>query len=104
MCVCSLPIVHVITTYQGWKLAKAKKGFDFMRELIDDMTDPDPQKRPKMSEANSRLKTIIEGLGDWKLRSPVVEVGQRTKVTKSIRHWTTQLVRKARGIAAIPKP
>ncbi|KAG6901308.1 hypothetical protein C0995_013878 [Termitomyces sp. Mi166 len=82
----------------GWKFAKAKKGFEFMRELIDDMTNPDPQKRPQMSEANSRLKTIIEGLSDWKLRSPIVEVGQRTKVTKLTKHWATQLIRKARGI------
>ncbi|KNZ73253.1 hypothetical protein J132_08021 [Termitomyces sp. J132] len=87
----------------GCKYAKAKKGFDFMRELIDDMTNSDPKKRPQMSEANSRLKIIIEGLSDWKLRSPIIEVDQRTKVTKFIGHWATQLIRKARRIPAIPK-
>lgn len=75
-----------------------------MRELIEDMTNPDPQKRPQMSEANSRLKTIIEGLSDWKLRSPIVEVGQRRTITRFIKHWSTQLIRKARGIPAIPRP
>ncbi|KAG6901306.1 hypothetical protein C0995_013876 [Termitomyces sp. Mi166 len=88
----------------GWKFAKAKKGFEFMRELIDDMTNPDPQKRIQMSEANSRLKTIIEGLSDWKLRSPVVDVDQRTKIVKLVGHWTIQLIRKVRGVPAIPKP
>ncbi|KAG5351585.1 hypothetical protein C0989_005741 [Termitomyces sp. Mn162] len=87
----------------GCIYAKAKRGFDFMRELIDDMTNSDPKKRPQMSEANSRLKIIIEGLSDWKLRSPIIEVDQRTKVTNLIGHWATQLIRKARRIPAIPK-
>ncbi|KAG5338565.1 hypothetical protein C0989_007024 [Termitomyces sp. Mn162] len=97
---------NVIRQYflDGCDFAKAKRGLEFMRELVDDMTNPDPQKRPQMGEANSRLKTTIEGLTDWKLRSPIVEVGQRTKVTKFIKHWATQLIRKARGIPAIPKP
>ncbi|KNZ73760.1 hypothetical protein J132_09662 [Termitomyces sp. J132] len=87
----------------GCNFAKAKKGFDFMRELIGDMTNPDPQNRPQMSEANSRLKAIVGGLSDWKLRSPIVEIGQRVKVTKLVRHWTIQLIRKVRGVPAIPK-
>ncbi|KAG6891261.1 hypothetical protein C0995_008513 [Termitomyces sp. Mi166 len=88
----------------GYKYARAKKGFNFMRELVDDMTNSDPKKRPQMSEANSRLKTIIEGLSDWKLRSPIIEADQQTKVTEFIGHWAKQLTRKARGIPAIPKP
>ncbi|KAG5715815.1 hypothetical protein E4T56_gene17055 [Termitomyces sp. T112] len=87
----------------GCNFAKAKKGFDFMRELIGDMTNPDPQNRPQMSEANSRLKAIVGGLSDWKLRPPIVEIGQRVKVTKLVRHWTIQLIRKVRGVPAIPK-
>ncbi|KAG5329756.1 hypothetical protein C0989_009330 [Termitomyces sp. Mn162] len=89
--------------FQGYQMRKGRKGFEFMRELVDDMTNPDPLKRPQMNEAASRLNTIIDGLNDWQLRSPIVEVGQRTKVTTFIKHWTKQLVRKARGIPAIPK-
>ncbi|KAG5353282.1 hypothetical protein C0989_008790 [Termitomyces sp. Mn162] len=98
-----LTIDNILMMCWGCKYAKAKKGFDFMRELIDDMTNSDPKKRPQMSEANSRLKIIIEGLSDWKLRSPIIEVDQRTKITKFIGHWATQLIRKARRIPAIPK-
>ncbi|KAG6901304.1 hypothetical protein C0995_013874 [Termitomyces sp. Mi166 len=87
----------------GDEFHKAKKGFEFMRELVDDMTNPDPLKRPQMSEAVSRLDSIIDSLGDWQLRSPIVEVGQRIKVKRFIGHWTKQLFRKARGIPAIPK-
>ncbi|KAG6859203.1 hypothetical protein C0995_010694, partial [Termitomyces sp. Mi166 len=87
----------------GNLFCKGKKGFEFMRELVDDMTNPDPLKRPQMSEAVSRLNSIIDSLDDWKLRSPIVEVGQQTKVKRFIGHWTKQLFRKARGIPAIPK-
>ncbi|KAH0588446.1 hypothetical protein H2248_004291 [Termitomyces sp. 'cryptogamus'] len=87
----------------GDEFHKGRKGFEFMRELVDDMTNPDPLKRPQMSQAASRLNSIIDGLSDWQLRSPIVEVGQRTKVTTFVKHWTKQLVRKARGIPAIPK-
>ncbi|KAG5728235.1 hypothetical protein E4T56_gene19050 [Termitomyces sp. T112] len=87
----------------GYQFRKGRKGFEFMRGLVNDMTNPDPLKRPQMSEAASRLNSIIDGLSDWQLRSPIVEVGQRTKVTTFIRHWTKQLVRKAQGTPAIPK-
>ncbi|KAG6823079.1 hypothetical protein H0H92_011475, partial [Tricholoma furcatifolium] len=54
----------------GVDLISAKKGFEFVRELISDMTNPDPSKRPTMKEAAFRLNAVIAGLGDRKLRSP----------------------------------
>ncbi|KAG6815258.1 hypothetical protein H0H87_003562 [Tephrocybe sp. NHM501043] len=87
----------------GWEPMKAKQGFEFMRELIDDMTDPDPEKRPQMNEAVSRLDAIIKGLKDKQLRSPVLDVGEHLKLTKRIAHWTKQRLNKARGIPAIPR-
>ncbi|KAG6826033.1 hypothetical protein H0H92_001363, partial [Tricholoma furcatifolium] len=57
----------------GWQVSKPKQGFEFMRELADDMTNPDPSKRPTMKEAARRLNLIIEGLSDRKLRSPFLE-------------------------------
>ncbi|KAG6836483.1 hypothetical protein H0H93_007652, partial [Arthromyces matolae] len=41
---------------EGRAYAKAKQGFEFMRELIDDMTNPDPLKRPSMTEVVSRFE------------------------------------------------
>ncbi|KAG6843420.1 hypothetical protein H0H87_004804 [Tephrocybe sp. NHM501043] len=87
----------------GWEPMKAKQGFEFMRELIDDMTIPDPEKRPQMNEAVSRLDAIIKGLGDKQLRSPVLDVGEHLKLKKRIVHWTKQRLNKARGIPAIPR-
>ncbi|KAG6806157.1 hypothetical protein H0H92_012485, partial [Tricholoma furcatifolium] len=88
----------------GWIAAKPKQGFDFMRELIDDMVNSDPSKRPTMKEAVSRLNTIIEGLDDHKLRSPVLEVGEnKMSFEQRIVYWTKQYIRKACGIAAIPR-
>ncbi|KAG6897993.1 hypothetical protein C0992_007482 [Termitomyces sp. T32_za158] len=87
----------------GDECRKGRKGFEFMRELVDDMTNPDPLKRPQMSEAVARLTVIINGLSDWQLRSPIVELDRQIKVTTFIRHWSKQLFRKARGIPSIPK-
>ncbi|KAG5730700.1 hypothetical protein E4T56_gene4058 [Termitomyces sp. T112] len=41
-------------------LEKAKKGFDFMRGLINDMTNSDPRKRPSMSDVVSRFEDIVK--------------------------------------------
>ncbi|KAG6827025.1 hypothetical protein H0H92_013507 [Tricholoma furcatifolium] len=80
------------------------KGFEFMRELADDMTNPDPSKRPTMKEAASRLNAIIEGLDDHTLRSPVLTVGEsEMSLRQRIVYWTKQYIRKARGIPAIPR-
>ncbi|KAG6855271.1 hypothetical protein H0H87_005757 [Tephrocybe sp. NHM501043] len=88
----------------GWlTIMKPKEGFEFMRELIDDMTNPEPEKRPQMKEAVARLEAIVKGLSDDHLRSPVLEVGQHLKWKKRLAHWAKQRIYKARGIPAIPK-
>ncbi|KAG6821649.1 hypothetical protein H0H92_001644, partial [Tricholoma furcatifolium] len=75
-----------------------------MRELADDMMNPDPSKRPTMKEAASRLNTIIEGLDDRKLRSPVFMIGGiQMSFGQRIAYWIKQSIRKARGIPAIPR-
>ncbi|KAG5352746.1 hypothetical protein C0989_000685 [Termitomyces sp. Mn162] len=58
----------------GDDLVKPKQGLGFMRELVDDMINSDPKKRPSMSEVVARFETIVKGLDDKTLRSPVVEV------------------------------
>ncbi|KAG6855620.1 hypothetical protein H0H87_000226 [Tephrocybe sp. NHM501043] len=88
----------------GNEIRKPKQGFEFMRKLVDDMTNADPQKRPKMNEVVPRLNAIIKGLSDWHLRSPILEVGKRLTFKQRFRYRTKQLVRMARGIPAMPKP
>ncbi|KAG6828296.1 hypothetical protein H0H92_008456 [Tricholoma furcatifolium] len=87
----------------GWKFHQPKKGFEFIRDLVDDMTDPDPSKRPTMKEASSRLNVIIEGLDENKLRSPFLKAHEWMTLRQFIVHWTKQYIRKARGIPAIPR-
>ncbi|KAG6805076.1 hypothetical protein H0H92_010840, partial [Tricholoma furcatifolium] len=87
----------------GSEFGKAKQGFEFMRELADDMTNSDPSERPTMKEAVSRLNTIIEGLDDRKLRSPVLNVGETMMFRQRIVYWAKQYIREARGIPAIPR-
>ncbi|KAG6811430.1 hypothetical protein H0H92_007391 [Tricholoma furcatifolium] len=87
----------------GKNFISAKKGFEFMRELADDMTNSDPSKRPTMKVASSRLNVIIKGLSDHKLRSPVCDADRNVAVRQSIRHWKKQYIRKIRGIPVIPR-
>ncbi|KAG6815970.1 hypothetical protein H0H92_003168 [Tricholoma furcatifolium] len=89
---------------QGWDpIIPPRQGFEFMRELINDMMQADPSKRPVMKEAASRLNVIIKGLDDRKLRSPCLNVGDKLTFTESVVHWTKQYIRKARRIPAIPR-
>ncbi|KAG6815043.1 hypothetical protein H0H87_005567 [Tephrocybe sp. NHM501043] len=93
-----------LTASQGDEIRKPKQGFEFMRKLVDDMTNADPQKWSKMNEVVPRLNAIIKGSSDWHLRSPVLELGKQLTFKKRFRHRTKQLVRMARGIPAIPRP
>ncbi|KAG6804727.1 hypothetical protein H0H92_002868, partial [Tricholoma furcatifolium] len=80
-----------------------RQGFEFMRELINDMMQADPSKRPVMKEAASRLNDIIKGLDDRTLRSPCLVVGDKLTFIESVVYWTKQYIRKARRIPAIPR-
>ncbi|KAG6891009.1 hypothetical protein C0992_010982 [Termitomyces sp. T32_za158] len=88
---------------EGWDgFAKRKQGFDFMKELVDDMTNSDPQKRPSMTDVVLRFEEVIKGLDDKKLRSPILDVGDELGTFRKIVHWTTQWTNRLRGIPAIP--
>jgi len=89
----------------GWEnRVKAKKGFEFMRELVSDMVNNDPKKRPTMNEVVSRFDDIIKGLSMWKLRSPVVDADASLGVFGSVAHWSKQLRYIALRLPAIPRP
>lgn len=80
-------------------------GFEFMRELVTDMLDKDPQKRPTMDEVVSRFDTIVKGLSWYKLRSPVIKADalERWDLFRSLTHWTKQVYHILRGYPAIPR-
>lgn len=42
-----------------------------MKNLVSDMVQPEPSKRPKMDEVVSRFKQIVKSLSTWKLRSRI---------------------------------
>ncbi|RDB25045.1 hypothetical protein Hypma_007489 [Hypsizygus marmoreus] len=83
----------------------AKKGFDFMHELVADMVQDDPKARPTMDQVVSRFNDIVLGLSTWKLRGRVASVDERRVrgTLRSIAHWTKQLRFMARRIPAIPR-
>ncbi|KAG6847948.1 hypothetical protein H0H93_004699 [Arthromyces matolae] len=82
---------------------KPKHGFEFMRELVSDMVKDNPQERPTMDQVVTRYDDIINGLGEWKLRSPVVTVGESLGIFGLIGHWVKHFVYHLRGIPAIPR-
>ncbi|KAF9258856.1 hypothetical protein L218DRAFT_909023 [Marasmius fiardii PR-910] len=95
-------------TVGGWEdLFPKRRGLEFMDELLNDMTDPDPKKRPKMDEVMERFTKIHKSLSWkqlrgplWKADDPLPAVGSRVWVS----HWSRQMRRIARRIPAVPTP
>ncbi|KAF5376363.1 hypothetical protein D9757_008682 [Collybiopsis confluens] len=81
-----------------------RRNVEFLEELIADMTQDDPAKRPKMSEVVSRFAEIRKSLSWWKLRSRVSD--KRIPLIfhrlYSPFHWIKQLSYIVRRIPAIP--
>ncbi|KAG6847854.1 hypothetical protein H0H93_005506 [Arthromyces matolae] len=82
---------------------KPKEGFEFMRELVSDMVKDNPRERPTMDQVVARYDNMINGLSEWKLRSPVVTVGESLGIFGFIGHWVKHFVYHLRGIPAIPR-
>ena len=91
---------------EGFLHHRPRKGFEFMRELVQDMVKDDPQQRPTMSEVVSRYDDIMKGLSNRKLRSRVSEVGEHPipGLFRSAVHWVKQASFMIKGIPPIPKP
>ncbi|RDB25453.1 hypothetical protein Hypma_007491 [Hypsizygus marmoreus] len=85
--------------------ATAKKGFEFMRELVNDMVNNDPKLRPTMDQVESRFDDIVKGLSVWKLRSRVANVDEAPVrgLFRSAVHWFKQLRFMAKRTPAIPR-
>ncbi|KAF8191461.1 kinase-like domain-containing protein [Mycena galopus ATCC 62051] len=83
--------------------SKKKRGFEFMQELVADMVQEDPAKRPSMDEVVDRFSRIKTGLSPWKLRSQFTS-DNSIGILRSTSHWIRQLYFMARRIPAIPTP
>ena len=47
-------------------------GFEFMQDLIDEMTHLDPEKRPSIDDVVAQFSHVRESLSEFKLRSPII--------------------------------
>ncbi|KDQ55733.1 hypothetical protein JAAARDRAFT_133274 [Jaapia argillacea MUCL 33604] len=56
---------------------RPKQGFEFMKPLINDMIQADPEKRPTMDQVMSRFDETRKSLSESKLRSRVVQRGEK---------------------------
>lgn len=77
-----------------------------MRPLIADMVQTDPSKRPTMDEVIERFETTRLSLGQWKLRSRVVDTDE-SKLARIFRtglHWVRQVQFVIRRLPATPCP
>ncbi|KAJ6476541.1 kinase-like domain-containing protein [Mycena vitilis] len=83
------------------------QGFEFMDELVANMMQNDPAKRPSMDEVVRRFSQIKAGLSSWKLRSRFTS--EKTfGVGQSTIYWARQLYFMAlfhgKRVPAIPTP
>ncbi|KIJ28276.1 hypothetical protein M422DRAFT_270420 [Sphaerobolus stellatus SS14] len=81
-------------------------NFDFMFDLVKDMTREDPSERPKMDEVMIRLDTILRSLGPIKLRSRLLRIESSTivRIFKVISHTFREVGYTARFILVVPYP
>ncbi|KAJ8078019.1 hypothetical protein PM082_000221 [Marasmius tenuissimus] len=79
-----------------------RKGLEFLNELITDMTQPDPAKRPTIREVISRLGDIRKGLSWRELRAPIPANDDHMGVKRRSTHWRKQLANTLKGKSALP--
>ncbi|KAJ8515361.1 hypothetical protein ONZ45_g7197 [Pleurotus djamor] len=91
---------------EGSKLIKRKRGFDFLKPLVADMTQSDPTKRPTIGQVIERFEEIRSKLSTWTLRSRVIEVNESyfSKVYRGIGHWKRKFLFVLRNVPPVPHP
>ncbi|KAJ2936004.1 hypothetical protein H1R20_g1089, partial [Candolleomyces eurysporus] len=80
--------------------------FEFLRPLIDDMTNEDPEKRPTMEVALAQFNKILEGMSSATLRSQCVRRGDESNPSKflrtSVERWFKKLTYIVRRLPPLP--
>ncbi|KAF9005491.1 kinase-like domain-containing protein [Cyathus striatus] len=82
-------ILGLIILLQGESHTAAFRGLEFLDNLIADMVQDDPKKRPTMDQVVERFSRIVEDLSTWKLmsRASTVEETQSERIVKNVRYW-----------------
>jgi hypothetical protein len=83
-----------------------RKGFGFIKELVDDMTQKDLRLRPTAAEACARWTEIQKGLSKKMLRKRCVTRGESVlkNVSKSLCHWRHRIFYQVQDIPPVPLP
>ncbi|KAN0116072.1 Protein kinase-like domain containing protein [Russula decolorans] len=80
-------------------------GFEFMRELIDAMTDENPVKRPTIEEVIEKFDEIRSSLSTVKLRSPIISKDSTIfTVFRHARQLTRTVLYVIQRMPAVPVP
>ncbi|EJF57684.1 hypothetical protein DICSQDRAFT_140238 [Dichomitus squalens LYAD-421 SS1] len=82
------------------------RGAEFLKSLVEDMTQQDPFKRPTIHDVVRRFDDLWKSLGFFKLRSRLVQVKEDsyTRRYRTYRHFFRTLKYVVSGKAAIPLP
>ncbi|KAH9920123.1 uncharacterized protein B0H18DRAFT_1122090 [Fomitopsis serialis] len=82
------------------------RNVDFMRPLVDDMVQDNPDKRPTIDEVASRSELLFGQLSSWKLRARLVEREETafTRTTRNISHLFHTARHIVRRLPAVPLP
>jgi hypothetical protein len=84
---------------------KTKIGFDFLKPLVDDMVQNDPNARPTMNVVVERFDLIRQQLSSWKLRSRVIARDEDIfeTVYRSATHWRRRIGFIVKRAPAVPR-
>jgi hypothetical protein len=81
-------------------------GFDFMHDLVAEMTHIDPTKHPPIEDVVAKFSHIHDSLGSFKLRSPIISKCDPSLL--SVFHCAKQILLTLQDVilrnATVPKP
>lgn len=69
-----LPVSRTSLSLRIFQRLQAYRNVDFIRSLAEDMTHPDPGKRPTADQVVARFADICASLSEKQLRKPLVRV------------------------------
>lgn len=80
------------------------RGLEFLNDLVADMVQDDPKKRPTTDAAVSRFGEIRKSLSDSELRSYLFKKNERGSFSFNVWHRCKTVVYMAALRPAIPSP
>ncbi|EPT04685.1 hypothetical protein FOMPIDRAFT_1034786 [Fomitopsis schrenkii] len=82
------------------------RNMDFIRPLISEMVQPDPERRPTIDEVVSRAEKLFNSLSSWTLRSRLVEKDETSfeRIVFGIAHVFRTARYVVKRLPAVPIP